>query len=83
TSGRDRLSFPLFFDPDFDVCIEPIRSAATDDHATRWDGASVHAFEGTYGDYVLGKVGKVFPELRREVQLGQKPASSSSIIRPT
>jgi hypothetical protein len=28
----------------------------------------VHAFEGTYGDYVMGKVGKVFPELRRELQ---------------
>jgi isopenicillin N synthase-like dioxygenase len=67
TSGRDRLSFPLFFDPDFDVRIEPIRSAATDDHTTRWDGASVHAFEGTYGDYVLGKVGRVFPELKRAV----------------
>ena len=67
TSGRDRLSFPLFFDPDFDVRIEPIRTAATDDHRTRWDGASVHAFEGTYGDYVLAKVGKVFPGLKREV----------------
>ena len=29
----------------------------------------MHAFEGTYGDYLLGKVGKVFPELRREVHL--------------
>jgi len=27
----------------------------------------VHEFEGTYGDYVLGKVSKVFPELRRSV----------------
>ena len=70
TSGRDRLSFPLFFDPDFDVRIEPIRTVATDDHRTRWDGASVHTFEGTYGDYVLSKVGKVFPELRREVLSG-------------
>jgi len=26
----------------------------------------VHAFEGSYGDYLLGKVGKVFSELRRE-----------------
>ena len=81
TSGRDRLSFPLFFDPDFDARIEPIRSAATDDHATRWDGASVHAFDGTYGDYVLGKVGKVLPELGREVQLpgtaGKPPAPIS------
>jgi len=67
TSGRDRLSFPLFFDPDMEARIEPIRSAATDDHATRWDGASVHAFEGTYGDYLLGKIGKVFPDLKRAV----------------
>ena len=67
TTGRDRLSFPLFFDPDFDARIEPIRSAATDDHATRWDGASVHAFAGTYGDYVLQKVGRVFPALKHDV----------------
>jgi polar amino acid transport system ATP-binding protein len=67
SSGRHRLSFPLFFDPDFDVRIEPIRHPEIDDAAARWDGASVHAFEGTYGDYVLGKVGKVFPELRSKV----------------
>ena len=67
TSGRDRLSFPLFFDPDMAARIEPIRSVATDDHATRWDRASVHAFEGTYGDYLLGKIGKVFPELKQSV----------------
>ena len=67
TSGRDRLSFPLFFDPDMEARIEPIRSAATDDRATRWDGASVHAFEGNYGDYLLGKIGKVFPGLKRTV----------------
>ncbi len=67
SSGRDRLSFPLFFDPDMAARIEPIRSAATDDHATRWDGASVHAFDGTYGDYLLGKIGKVFPDLKHSV----------------
>ena len=33
----------------------------------RWDRASVHAFKGTYGDYLLAKVGKVFPELRATV----------------
>ena len=27
TSGRDRLSFPLFFDPDFDARIEPLPHA--------------------------------------------------------
>ena len=77
-SGRDRLSFPLFFDPDFDARIAPIRSAATDDHATRWDGASVTPSRARYGDYVLGKVGKVFPELRRELRLGAASAAPDS-----
>ena len=30
--------------------------AALDDSASRWDQANVHAFSGTYGDYVLNKV---------------------------
>ena len=68
-SGQDRLSFPLFFDPDFLAPMQPLPAVATDsalvaaDRAERWDGASVHAFEGTYGDYLLGKVAKVFPQL--------------------
>lgn len=69
SSGRDRLSFPLFFDPNFFARVRPIEGlpAAEDDARSRWDGASVHAFEGTYGDYLLAKIGKVFPELQREV----------------
>ena len=45
---------------------EPIDSAAivVDDKEHRWDRASVHDFSGTYGDYLLGKVGKVFPQLQ-------------------
>ena len=38
--------------------------------------ASVHAFEGTYGDYVLAKVGKVFPELKAEVLTPGSPPPS-------
>jgi isopenicillin N synthase-like dioxygenase len=71
---RDRLSFPLFFDPDFAARIVPLparavagQAAVAADAGARWDGASVHAFEGTYGDYLLGKVGKVFPQLRAKV----------------
>src|SRR5262245_1640595 len=68
---RDRLSFPFFFDPGFFARVRPIdlagRGQVVDDRAARWDGASVHAFEGTYGDYLLAKVGKVFPELLRSV----------------
>ena len=77
------MSFPLFFDPDFDVRIEPIRSVATDDARTRWDGASVHAFEGTYGDYVLAKVGKVFPELKAEVLPQRSPSATTQTRNET
>ncbi len=69
-SGHDRLSFPLFFDPDFMAPMHPLPAVATDaarrdaDKAERWDQASVHEFEGTYGDYLLGKVAKVFPQLK-------------------
>jgi isopenicillin N synthase-like dioxygenase len=69
-SGRERLSFPLFFDPAFSAVIEPLperAGAARDDSFERWDRANLHAFEGTYGDYLLGKVGKVFPDLQRDV----------------
>lgn len=67
-SGRDRYSMPFFFDPGFRAEVKPVRPVTSDgapDH--RWDGANVHAFEGTYGDYLLAKVGKVFPELRAKV----------------
>ena len=68
-SGRDRLSFPFFFDPNWDAevhRIEPAKNAAEDRDA-RWDRTSVHDFHGTYGDYLINKVSKVFPELRRDV----------------
>ena len=68
---RDRLSFPFFFDPNFNAEIGPILpadpSCVASDYAERWDRASVHEFQGTYGDYVLAKVSKVFPQLRRAV----------------
>jgi isopenicillin N synthase-like dioxygenase len=70
-SGRSRLSFPFFFDPAFDAHIEAIDLSGMhpleDAKEERWDHTSVHDFEGTYGDYVLGKVSKVFPELRQRV----------------
>lgn len=70
TSGRGRLSFPFFFDPSFDAEIVPLPHNSTsvrDDSAERWDRENVHAFTGTYGDYLMGKVSRVFPELRQEV----------------
>ena len=68
---RARLSFPFFFDPNFFARVQPIdlsgQDLPPDDRDERWDRASVHAFEGTYGDYLLAKVGKVFPQLRAAV----------------
>lgn len=68
---HDRLSFPFFFDPNFWAEMRPIDELATqtavDDRHERWDRANVHDFRGTYGDYVLNKVAKVFPQLREEV----------------
>ncbi|MFZ2081700.1 MAG: 2-oxoglutarate and iron-dependent oxygenase domain-containing protein [Xanthobacteraceae bacterium] len=72
TSGRERYSFPFFFDPAFDAEIEPLPARAgltEDDSATRWDKSNVHAFGGSYGDYLLGKVAKVFPGLARDVRI--------------
>ncbi|WGM39947.1 2-oxoglutarate and iron-dependent oxygenase domain-containing protein [Caulobacter sp. NIBR1757] len=63
TSGRDRLSFPLFFDPAFDAVIRPLPGREKAPPGERWDGVDPAGFAGTYGDYLLGKVGKVFPEL--------------------
>jgi len=67
-AGRDRMSFPFFFDPNFHSEVQPIEGLpqAEDDSQDRWDKASVHDFSGAYGDYILNKVSKVFPQLRKE-----------------
>ncbi len=70
-SGRSRLSLPLFFDPDYDALVRPLPAraghAAGDDAQTRWDGRSVHALSGTYGEYLQSKISRVFPALFDEV----------------
>jgi isopenicillin N synthase-like dioxygenase len=71
TTGADRISFPLFLDPAWDAAVLPVPGAATgapDGAVTdRWDGANVHEWSGTYGDYLLAKVGRVFPALLQDV----------------
>jgi isopenicillin N synthase-like dioxygenase len=86
-SGRPRLSFPFFLDPGFAAEVPPLpgRAATGDDGQRRWDGQDLRAFTGTYGDYLLGKVSKVFPQLRRDVLLALHPRGGtvpcSSIAR--
>lgn len=70
-SGRHRLSFPFFFDPSWDAEVAALPLATSDefggesepDAEHRWDGRSVHLWEGRYGDYLSAKVARVFPEL--------------------
>jgi isopenicillin N synthase-like dioxygenase len=64
-SGRGRIAMPFFFDPSFDAAIAPQPGAG--DTYERWDGRSVHAFTGRYGDYLIDKVSRVFPALRADV----------------
>ncbi len=70
-SDRSRYSFPFFFDPSFDARIQPIDTPEVSAHIPgseeRWDRSDLHGFAGTYGDYLLSKVGQVFPDLRRDV----------------
>jgi isopenicillin N synthase-like dioxygenase len=68
-SGAGRLSFPFFLDPAFNAEVPPLPGQATtdDEGRPRWDGQDLRAFTGSYGDYLLGKVSRVFPQLQRDV----------------
>jgi isopenicillin N synthase-like dioxygenase len=67
-SGHGRLSFPFFLDPGFAAEVPPLpaRAATARDGSRRWDGQDLRAFTGTYGDYLIGKVSKVFPQLSHD-----------------
>jgi isopenicillin N synthase-like dioxygenase len=67
-SSHGRLSFPFFLDPGFDAHVPPLpdHAAAAGDGSRRWDGQDLRAFTGSYGDYLLGKVSKVFPQLSQD-----------------
>ena len=68
-TGASRLSFPFFFDPAFDAEVAPIDPGERSrlDVDERWDGVDVHELSGTYGEYLLRKIGRVFPGLGRDV----------------
>jgi isopenicillin N synthase-like dioxygenase len=70
-SGQSRYSYPFFFDPNFDAPVAPVDLSQTDisdhDYLERWDKSNIHAFEGTYSEYLLAKVSQVFPQLQRNL----------------
>ena len=69
TSGRDRLSFPFFIDPSWNARVPILAFEQQVDDGReapgiqRWDSQNVFDFEGTYGDYLVAKVSKAFPDL--------------------
>ena len=70
-SGAERLSFPFFLDPGWDAEVVPLPLDVTGPAGPppeRWDGTDVIAgVTGTYGEYLMAKVGKVFPGLGADV----------------
>jgi isopenicillin N synthase-like dioxygenase len=76
----DRVSIPFFFDPDWDAVMDELPLAGArpaDDADRRWDRTSVHAFRGTYGEYLTTKVARVFPELRDAVMTDGAPGDDA------
>jgi len=67
-STKNRLSFPFFYDLNFNASPTPIdlqhlgisRSVAF----KRWDQLDLEGYKGSYGEYLVQKVSKVFPLLR-------------------
>lgn len=86
-----RLSFPYFFDPSFDAEMLDVGTFLSDadrEHADqnqlhvndRWDKQDPSQFYGTYGEYLSGKVAKVFPILA--ANLINKQSSLKYLNRP-
>ncbi len=69
-SDRGRLSFPFFFDPGWNARdrADPHRRRRATTIATSAGTAPAStSSSGTYGDYLLRKVGQVFPDLGDKV----------------
>jgi isopenicillin N synthase-like dioxygenase len=73
-SSHHRISMPLFLDPSFDAVLAPIEAPTPDRYASnrnrrerRWDNTDLATISGTYGEYLLNKVSKLFPELKAKV----------------
>jgi isopenicillin N synthase-like dioxygenase len=63
----DRISFPYFFDPNWNAYMSP-RPLVDGEilgkrQKERWDKADPRDFRGQYGEYLKRKISKVFPAL--------------------
>jgi isopenicillin N synthase-like dioxygenase len=66
-AGHDRISLPFFLDPSWSSVIEPLPLddgwVPPAERVARWDQADLTEFHGVYGDWLLAKVRRVFPQL--------------------
>lgn len=70
-SGVDRISVPFFFDPSWEATVTPLPlGGPVAPGRRRWDGAASPVAGGTYGEHLLTKVSKVFPDLFRSTVAG-------------
>ena len=74
SSGKDRMSFPFFYDPTWDASLERIPKSLLNEahlqnaHSSaeeRWDKLDLKSLspQTTYGEFVWEKVRHVFPHL--------------------
>lgn len=63
-SGRHRLSYPFFVEPSWDaeVLALPLDQSPPP-VSKRWDDQDIHAWTGTYGEYLTKKYMVSFPDL--------------------
>jgi isopenicillin N synthase-like dioxygenase len=66
-ADHDRFSLPFFLDPAWSARVEPLPLddgwVTPTERSDRWDRADLTEVDGAYGDWLLAKVSKVFPDL--------------------
>jgi isopenicillin N synthase-like dioxygenase len=67
TAGHDRISLPFFLDPSWDAVVQPLPLddgwVVPAERSDRWDRADLSTVDGPYGDWLVAKVSRVFPQL--------------------
>ena len=77
TTQKSRYSIPYFYDAgwnspirelDIKVDEEEIELLKKNNAYERWDKVDLHTISGNYGDYLMGKLSKIIPQLAQEEQ---------------
>jgi isopenicillin N synthase-like dioxygenase len=76
TAAADRISLPFFLDPSWTARVQPLPQpdgwVVPPGRAQRWDRADLTTVDGPYGDWLVAKVRRVFPQLAAAVLDGDR-----------